>query len=139
MLSPRFNGYFILWIGLSAVIPLDTGKISVSGEPEGLIATGYRVPKISMFAFTEYKRTIDANSDPAGQTLAAMLVGQVLNQADMPVYGCYVVGHDWRFMVLEDNQYTISRDFSAITDEIFDIFGVLKALKLIIMDITATE
>jgi len=40
-------------------------------------------------------------------------------------------------MVLEKKQYTISRSYSAGTDEIFDILRILKALRLIIMDLTA--
>ena len=42
----------------------------------------------------------DPNGDPAGQTLAAMLVAQVLNQHQQTIYGAYVVGSDWNFMVL---------------------------------------
>lgn len=66
-----------------------------------------------------------------------MLVGQSLDERPKPLYGCYVVGHDWRFMALEDKQYAISQDFSAITDGIFDIFRILKALKLIVVKLTA--
>lgn len=91
-----------------------------------------------MFAFTEYKRQLDPNGDPVGQTLAAMLVAQVLNANQQAIYGAYVIGSDWRFMVLEGKHYTISRDYSALSDEIFDILRILKALKAIIMQITAT-
>ncbi|MEM7531239.1 MAG: hypothetical protein AAF639_03610 [Chloroflexota bacterium] len=108
--------------------------IELSGEPDGLIATGYWEPEIPMFAFSEYKRTLDPNGDPAGQALAAMLVGQTLNQNAHPIYGCYVVGYDWRFLILEDKQYMISRNYSTLTDEIFDILRILKALKQIIVE-----
>ena len=40
-------------------------------------------------------------------------------------------------MVLEHKQYTISRDYSALSDEVFDILRILKALKAIILDLTA--
>jgi len=53
------------------------------------------------------------------------------------LYGCYVVGHYWHFLVLEGKHYTISRSYSAFSDEIFDIFQTLKALKTIIMELTA--
>jgi hypothetical protein len=66
-----------------------------------------------------------------------MLVGQALNGDHAPLYGAYVVGSDWRFMVLENKHYTISRDYSALSDEIFDILRMLKALKAIILDLTA--
>jgi len=131
----RFNLFAERPIG--AVIPALDGEIELSGEPDGIIATGYWEPKVPMFAFTEYKRKLDPNGDPVGQTLAAMLVGQTLNQQREPVYGCYVVGHDWYFLVLEEKNYTVSRDFSANTDELFEIFQILKALKAIILQRTA--
>jgi len=124
---------------ISAVITGLNEEIELSGLPDGIIATGFWEPEIPMFAFSEYKRALDSEGDPAGQSLGAMLVGQSLNQKEMPLYGCYVVGHDWYFLVLEDKQYTISRDFSANTDEIFDILRILKGLKLIIMDLTKPD
>jgi hypothetical protein len=48
------------------------------------------------------------------------------------MYGAYVVGRDWYFLVLDKNEYAISRDYSAVTDDIFDIFRILKALKQMI-------
>lgn len=131
----RFNLFAERHIG--AVVPGLEGDIELKGEPDGLIATGYWEPKIPMFAFSEYKRNLDPDGDPAGQALAAMLVGQVLNKQPVPLYGCYVVGRYWQFLVLEDKHYTISRDFLANTDDLFDIFRVLKAFKLIVMDLTA--
>lgn len=92
---------------------------------------------IPNFAFAEYKRHRDPSGDPAGQARAAMLVGQVLNQHQQPLYGCYVIGSDWNFMVLDDIHYTISRDFSGLSTEIYDILRVLKALKAIVIDRTA--
>ena len=127
----RFNLFAQRHVG--AVID----EVEVGGEPDTIIATGYREPEIPMFAFTEYKRQIDPQGDPAGQTLAAMLVGQALNGNQHPVYGCYVVGSDWRFMLLDGKHYLISRDYSALSDEIYDILRILKALRAIIVDLTA--
>ena len=122
---------------ISAVVSGNTTDVELSGEPDGLIATGYREPEIPMFAFTEYKRELDPNGDPVGQTLAAMLVGQALNENQDPLYGAYVVGSDWRFMVLDGHHYAVSRDYSALTDELFDILRILKSLKAIVMQLTA--
>lgn len=122
---------------ISAVISTDDAEIELSGEPDGIIATGYREPEVPLFAFTEYKRELDPTGDPAGQTLAAMLAGQALNSNHQPIYGAYVVGSDWRFMVLDDHHYRISRDYSALSHEIFDILRILKSLKQIILDLTA--
>lgn len=77
---------------IAAIVGSDDGEVDLSGEPDGIVATGYREPEIPLFAFTEYKRQLDPNGDPAGQTLAAMLVAQVLNDNQQPIYGAYVVG-----------------------------------------------
>jgi len=73
-------------------------EFELGGEPDGIIATGYREPGVPMFAFNEYKRSVNHQGDPAGQALAAMLVGQALNDNRQPIYGAYVIGSDWRFM-----------------------------------------
>ena len=70
---------------------------------------------------------------PAAQALAAMLVGQTLNNGyDHPLYGCFVVGENWRFIVLDGRQYAISPAHSALTDEVFMILRAIKALKPIV-------
>ncbi|MEN0051882.1 MAG: hypothetical protein AAF806_32755 [Bacteroidota bacterium] len=103
------------------------------GAPDGLIASGRRVPKIPFFAFAEYKRQINPKGHPAAQALSAMLVGQSFNEnANTPIYGSYVIGQDWYFMTLEGNQYSRTHDYSAITSDIDDIFRILLSLKKII-------
>ena len=104
--------------------------IELSGRPDGILASGFRSPKKPFFAFQEYKK----EGDPAGQTLAAMLVGRELNKGKHPIYGAYVIGRDWYFMVLEGKNYVISQDFSAVTDDVFQILRMLKALKQIVID-----
>ena len=121
---------------ITSIIPGIQGDIELSGEPDGLVATGYWAPEIPIFAFSEYKRLLDPTGDPAGQSLAAMLVGQHLNEQPQPIYGCYIIGNAWRFLILEGKEYTISQDYSAVKDEIFDIFRILKALKQIIIKLT---
>ncbi|MEM7132334.1 MAG: hypothetical protein AAF702_38885 [Chloroflexota bacterium] len=118
-------------------IEAQVNDVLLAGEPDGLIASGYYEPEIPFFAFAEYKRQRDPNGDPIAQALAAMLVGQQLNQNKQPMYGCYIVGRDWNFMVLEDLHYTISRDYSGLSDEVFEILRILKALKEIVIELTA--
>ena len=103
------------------------------GKPDCFLASGRREPEIPYFAFQQYKRMTDPDGDPAGQVLAAMLAGQSLNTDNLPRYGCHVIGADWYFMTLEDKEYTISRDYSALSNEIFDIYRLLKVLKLIVI------
>lgn len=109
------------------------GQIELMGKPDELIASGFAEPKIPFFAFHEYKREKDPNGDPAGQTLAAMLVGQSLNNNELPIYGCYVIGQNWYFMILEKNKYEISTALSGATGEAIDILKMLKALKELLL------
>ena len=134
----RFNLFAERKIGAILVGVGNEGDIELSGEPDGIIATGFREPEIPMFAFTEYKRQLDPDGDPAGQTLAAMLVGQRLNPKPHPIYGCYVVGRDWFFMLLHENHYIISTGHNALqVPELEDMLRILKTLKLMILDLTA--
>ncbi len=112
------------------------GGIELYGEPDAIIATGKYSPKLPFFCLNEYKRQEENRGDAAGQALAAMLVAQEQNKNDKPVYGIYVVGKYWHFMILKDKQYAISKAYVADDKEIFDIYKILKALKNIIMEMT---
>ena len=115
---------------------LNSEQIRLYGKPDGIVASGYREPETPFFAFQEYKRELDPDGQPAGQVLAAMLVGQVLSKSDKPVYGCYVIGQNWQFMTLVGKNYCISPAYSALTEEIVFIFQKLKALKQIVVERT---
>ncbi len=113
---------------LSSII----GDYELSGIVDGMIASGFREPKKPYFCFHEYKRNIENQGSPDVQVLAAMLVARELNQNKLPIYGLFVVGLIWNFMVLKDNQYCISRTYHADNEEIFAIFKMIKSLKQII-------
>lgn len=107
----------------------------LNGRVDGMIATGYRNPKVPYFCLNEYKRQTDPNGDPTGQALIAMLVAQHLNDNknrndDRPIFGSYIIGRDWYFMALVGKEYAISKDFSCVANEVFDIFRILKGLKI---------
>lgn len=110
----------------------------LSGKPDGMVASGRREPEQPYFAFQEYKKELDPNGDPAGQALAAMLVGQMMEEKPQVMYGCYVVGSIWKFIALgTDRKYSLSTDYSALDDDIFDIFRILKNLKNIVVERTS--
>jgi hypothetical protein len=120
-------GYF-LERPLSGII----GDYELSGIVDGMIATGVRNPHIPYFCFHEYKRSVENQGSPDGQVLAAMLVAREQNQNKLPIYGLFIVGLVWNFIVLKDNDYCISRTYIADNDDIFTIFRMIKALKQII-------
>lgn len=110
---------------ISAII----GDYELFGRPDAIIAQGRRVPEIPYFCFHEYKREFEPKGDPAGQVLVAMLVAQELNNHKIPIYGLYVAGDKWRFMLLKASEYYVSRSLVADSETIFTIFKLLKALK----------
>jgi hypothetical protein len=110
----------------------------LSGKPDGMVASGRREPEQPYFAFQEYKKELDPNGDPVGQALAAMLVGQAMEDEPKVMYGCYVVGSIWKFIVLDvDKTYSLSNGYEALNDDIFDIFRILKNLKDIVIERTS--
>jgi hypothetical protein len=108
------------------------GEYELLGKVDGMIASGFRSPKKPFFCLKEYKRQTDPDGDPRGQCLIAMLVAQHLNQNQQPIYGCYVIGKLWHFMVLEGKEYAISSGLLCTNDEIFAIFRIIKGLKYLI-------
>lgn len=137
-LIQNFIGPIFSWIGFSsensnmfnerpfqAVVDGEELK----GEPDAVIASGHDEPEKPYFCFQEYKKEIDSDGDPAGQCLAAMLAAQEINEYKYPVYGIYVVGQNWYFITLKGRQYAISVSFSAVSDEIYDIYQKLLWLK----------
>ena len=111
-----------------------TGEdVFLTGKPDGIIASGFRNPETPFFSFHEHKPEAESSGDPAGQVLAAMLVGQAKNQdKTKPMFGCYIIGQNWYFLILEGKQYAIATPFAATGKEIMAIFRILKSLKTII-------
>ena len=116
---------------VSAII----GNYELLGKPDGMLASGNFEPEAPFFAFQEYKKDINSSGDPAGQNLGAMLVGQAQNKAEAIIYGCYIVGRNWYFMVLKGKEFAISTDYSAThDDDILEIVKILKALRNLLLE-----
>jgi len=103
------------------------------GKPDIMIARGKQEVKSPFFFLHEYKKELDNNSpDPAGQCLAAMLLAYEKNKdvpelSQKPIYGVYVIGRNWFFMILKDREYAISDAYVATqTEQLFDILRILK-------------
>ncbi len=101
----------------------------VYGKVDGMIASGFRNPKQPFFCMNEYKRATDPNGDPKGQVLIAMYTALSLNAHSNYIYGCFIVGKLWHFMVLEGKEYAIAPALTCDGEEIFDIYRKLKGLK----------
>ncbi len=122
-------------IGYFLERPLEgiVGEYKLSGIVDGIISKGFRDPDVPFFCMHEYKKSVGNQGSPDGQVLAAMLVAREQNNNEKPIYGMYIVGLIWNFMVLNGNDYCVSKDYNGSNETIFDIFRMIKALKQIIL------
>ncbi len=99
----------------------------LGGRVEAMVAIGTQNPRHPYFFINEYKPLNKSTpSDPLGQLVAAMIVAQVTNADDKPIYGLYVRGEFWIFVVLEGKKYAESRTFNAT--ETNDLIHIVQAL-----------
>jgi hypothetical protein len=116
---------------LSAYFP--EYDLEVSGKVEFLIARGKQRPKQPYFFLHEYKQERRRENDPLGQLLISMVAARQNNEKKTPLYGCYVVGRDWFFVVLDKQEYAVSLACDATkTHELNQIVAMLSAMPTII-------
>jgi hypothetical protein len=74
-----------------------------------------------------------ASKDPLGQLLIAMVAIQQANEEmnlHFPIYGAYVVGQFFYFVILNKKVYSKSEPYVASKEkEIFDVFCILNKVK----------
>jgi hypothetical protein len=116
---------------LSAYFP--EYDLEVTGKVEFLIARGKQRPKQPFFFLHEYKQERRRENDPLGQLLISMVAARQNNEKKTPLYGCYVVGRDWFFVVLDKQEYAVSLACDATkTHELNQIVAMLSAMPTII-------
>ena len=96
-----------------------------SGRVDWLLAKGRQEPREPRVFLHEYKREVMATGEPIGQLLIAMVGARQQNAEIFPLYGCYVLGRNWFFVVLDNQQYAVSKAFDATQDDIFGIYSAL--------------
>lgn len=122
-------------------------KVKLHGFVDWMVAMGKKKPKHPFFFIHEYKPEEGVQNDGKGQLLAEMCAAQQLNQQpplptifqphpthfykDMPIYGCYVVGRYWYFLVLDQKRYGVTKSGYSVTvmEQLQQVFKLLKAQK----------
>jgi hypothetical protein len=108
--------------------------VTLYGFADWMVASGMTKPKSPYFFIHEYKPETEKQIDGRGQLLAIMLATQELNKDNAPMYGCFIHGRMWFFVVLIDLQYAISRAYDATQlNDLTDIVKILKRQKEIIV------
>jgi len=106
----------------------------ISGVVDFLVAKGKRSPKRPFFFINEYKKEHDSSDDPLGQLMIAMVTAFKLNNDGHPVYGAYIMGRYWHFVVLDENSYAVHTGLNATNEERKTIWNVLKNTTQIIKE-----
>ncbi len=117
----------------------EIGEYKLTGKPDLLVATGESFPKIPYFCFSEYKKQIDPEGNPIYQALGEMLAARELNPQVHPIYGVGVIGKLWHFLVLQGQEYCVSKSFATDDEEIFEVVKILKALKVLLIEIAKQD
>ena len=104
-------------------------NLEVSGKIEFVIARGKQRPKQPYFFLHEYKQERRRENDPLGQLLISMVAARQNNEKKTPLFGCFVIGRDWFFVVLEEQTYSVSLSFDATKNhELYQIVAILSAM-----------
>ncbi len=94
----------------------------------------FHTPQKPYFFLQEFKKGKGEKRDPEAQMLTAMLISQVKNNDNFPIYGGYLVGSIWVFTTLHGKEYCASRKFDAANpSDLMKIISILKNLKPLIL------
>ena len=104
--------------------------IKLNGIVDFVLAKGIDVPEKPYFFLHEYKQEKKGSNDPLGQLLVEMLAAKTLNADNSPLYGCYVIGRFWFFVIIIENKYSVSNAYDATQEDIFNIVSILRAIKI---------
>ena len=58
-----------------------------------------------------------------------LLVAQFNNKQEFPLYGCYVVGRNWFFVILQGKEYAVTNAINSSTDDIVKVIAMLRKVK----------
>jgi hypothetical protein len=92
-----------------------------------MLAKGIRNElRLPYFCFHEYKKS-KPDKDPRGQLLLDMLIAQTMNHNEKPIYGAYIIGKWWQFVILNEKEYKISYSLDATQqDDLQRIVAILR-------------
>lgn len=54
---------------------------------------------------------------------------QQLNEGAFALYGSYVVGRNWFFVVLDDDQYAVSNAYNVTEEDIYHAYSILEEIR----------
>ena len=126
--NEKVSGYY------GRIISADIDGQFLKVKTDFMLAKGILdMPEKPYFHFQEYKKQKDPYGDPTAQLIEAMLIAQELNQNKKPIYGAYIIGKFWDFVVLQGREYCISKSYDCTEKEdLLQIIGILRKFKQIL-------
>jgi hypothetical protein len=124
--TPNFKAF------TQRTLTVETETVSASGKVDFMLAKGKVLPKLPYFCLHEYKQENRRDNDPLGQLLIGMVAAHAKNTSELPIYGCYVSGRNWFFVLLEGDKYCVSNAHNASDENIFKVFAIMKKCKLLV-------
>ena len=110
--------------------------IEIGGRVDFMLAKGKQKPIQPYFFIHEYKQeSKKGSSDPKGQLLSELLTAYHRNDSKFPLYGCYVVGRSWFFVILDGQNYAVTYAFDASQSDIYQIIAILRQIKVTITNL----
>lgn len=111
----------------------EVAGVKMRGTVNLVVAAGKFTPEAPYFFLHEYKKEKGTFDDVLAQLLSAMLVAQKINDNSKPVYGCYLIGRLWHFVILKNRDYIVSTGYVASDPQhIRNIYTALVNMKTII-------
>lgn len=108
------------------------GEDTAVGIVDFLVAAGEQIPKAPYFCLHEYKPEEGSSNDPFGQLLIAMVAAQQANEAEgkiFPIYGAFVIGRNFYFVVLDSKDFAVSDIYAATQDDIYEVFAIFRKVR----------
>ena len=88
---------------------------------------GLNQPQKPYFHFQVGKKYRNPADEPIAQLLTAFLISQEINQTFQPMYGCVVIGKIWKFIIMLDNNYFISKSYDCTKEKgLMSIITILR-------------
>ena len=110
-----------------------SNNAEIGGNIDFLVARGKQKPISPYFFICNYKQKPKKGIyDPKGQLISKLFAVQQHSMVNFPLYGCYIVGKQWFFVVLTGKEYAVSNAFNASDDDIYKIVAILRQVKVYI-------
>lgn len=115
-------------------LSVTTQNVTLYGFADWFVATGTQFPEKPFFFIHEYKPEGAKELDGRGQLLATMLATKTINDDNLPIYGTFVQGRLWFFLVYDGVQFAETPAFDILKiNDLLEVFKILKQQKMMII------